>query len=231
MRLEKFIADTTNISRKNIKKLIIQKRIKVNNQIVLKSIQITENDDVYLDNKKLLYQKFSYFMLNKPQGYVCANEDKKHKTVFDLINVNKNKFFTYGRLDKDTEGLLIISNDGILAHQLLTTKYHIPKTYFVQTNIDISENIYDFNKPIILDNHIIKNYKFVKNTNNTCYLTIYSGIFHQVKRMMQFFGLEVTYLKRVQFGDLNLDQNLKLGQYRELTKSEINLLKNKLNSN
>ncbi|MBU4692295.1 16S rRNA pseudouridylate synthase [Mycoplasma zalophi] len=226
MRIEKFIADSLNISRTEIKKLINQKRIKVNNEIIKKSIQVTENDLVFIDDKQIIYEQYSYYMLHKPQGYICANYDNEHKTIFDLMNLNRDKFFSYGRLDKDTEGLLIISNDGNLSHKLLSLKNHVPKKYFLKTNIKIPDLVFEYNKPIVLnEKDIIKEYEFTKIDEYSCYLTIYNGLFHQVKRMMKFFDLEVIYLKRIEFGFLKLDPLLEVGKSRKLTDKEIKLLK------
>ena len=166
-------------------------------------------------------------MMNKPKGYVCANIDKINPTVFDLIKIEdyKKDLFTYGRLDKDTEGLLIISNDGKLAHELLSPKHHVEKKYYVEFDGIINNNkISKLENGILIDGELTKKAKLEKINENSAYITIVEGKFHQVKKMFASVELEVTYLKRIQFGKLFLDENLKLGEYRRLNEKEILLL-------
>ncbi|MGX9340403.1 pseudouridine synthase [Mycoplasma sp. 4044] len=228
MRLEKFLSDATNLSRSEIKKLIASKRVLVNSQIVTKTQQVTENDTICIDNEIIKYRKFFYYMLNKPQGYVCANEDNFQSTIFDLTSLDNKKFFSYGRLDKDTEGLIIISNDGQLGHNLLSPKKHVNKKYFVRTEKQVSqEYISVFENGVTIEEKFkAKPAKLEIINENECLLTISEGKFHQVKRMFEAVGNKVTYLKRLSFGNLQLDKNLELGQWRELTENEINILKN-----
>ncbi|MGX9358405.1 pseudouridine synthase [Mycoplasma sp. 128] len=228
MRLEKFLSDATNLSRSEIKKLIASKRVLVNSQMVTKTQQVTANDTICIDNEIIKYRKFFYYMLNKPQGYVCANEDNFQSTIFDLTSLDNKKFFSYGRLDKDTEGLIIISNDGQLGHNLLSPKKHVNKKYFVQTEKQVSQEYISVfeNGVTIEENFKAKPAKLEIINENECLLTISEGKFHQVKRMFEAVGNKVTYLKRLSFGNLQLDKNLELGQWRELTENEINILKN-----
>ena len=174
-------------------------------------------------------------MLNKPKGFVSATTDREHKTVVDIISSSKKKdLFPVGRLDIDTEGLLLITNDGELAHRLLSPKNHVEKTYYVEVSgilddvdVDAVEEGLDIGeekKTIPAKMEILKT--DIQNNISSCYLTIHEGKFHQVKRMMKKLGKTVTYLKRVSMGSLILDSKLKNGNYRKLTEQEIIELKN-----
>lgn len=187
-----------------------------------------------LNGEKLEYEEFVYLMLNKPSGVVSATYDNKDKTVIDLIKDYKHlDLFPFGRLDKDSEGLLIISNDGKLAHELLSPKKHVDKKYYVEVLGRVtSEDIESFKNGIMLDGELCKSalLEIIKSDDiSYCYVTISEGKYHQVKRMFESVNKKVTYLKRVTFGNLKLDENLKLGEYRKLTEQEINLLKEKDN--
>ena len=174
-------------------------------------------------------------MLNKPKGFVSATTDREHKTVVDIISSSEKKdLFPVGRLDIDTEGLLLITNDGELAHRLLAPKNHVEKTYYVEVSgilddvdVDAVEKGLDIGEEkntIPAKMEILKT--DIQNNISSCYLTIHEGKFHQVKRMMKKLGKTVTYLKRVSMGSLILDSKLKKGNYRKLTEQEIIELKN-----
>ena len=173
-------------------------------------------------------------MLNKPKGFVSATTDREHKTVVDIISSSEKKdLFPVGRLDIDTEGLLLITNDGELAHRLLAPKNHVEKTYYVEVSgilddadVDAVEKGLDIGEEkntIPAKMEILKT--DIQNNISSCYLTIHEGKFHQVKRMMKKLGKTVTYLKRVSMGSLILDSKLKKGNYRKLTEQEIIELK------
>lgn len=234
MRLDKFLVELGKGSRKDAKEYIRKRLVTVNNVIVKSSdIKIDEEKDtVCLNGEKLIYEKFVYIMLNKPAGVVSATFDNKDKTVLDLIHEYKHlNLFPFGRLDKDSEGLLIISNDGKLAHELLSPKKHVDKKYFVIVTGKVNENdVEEFKKGIILDDNekcksaaleIIES-----NDISKCYVTISEGKFHQVKRMFECLNKKVTYLKRVTFGNVYLDPDLETGQYRKLSEEEIEKLRN-----
>lgn len=231
MRLYKFLKDTGFGSRKEVKILIKQKRVSVNDVIVNnEGYSVDENNDIIrVDSEKVIYIKYVYIMLNKPKGVVSATTDNVHSTVIDLINEFKYlELFPVGRLDIDTEGLLLITNDGELSHNLLSPKKHVDKTYLLETDEELSS--LDMNKiesGVMLDNELTLSAKIEKVDNRLYHLTIHEGKFHQVKRMIASTGKTVTYLKRISFGPLKLDESLKLGSYRFLTEEEINLLKNK----
>lgn len=225
MRLDKFLKDTGFGSRKEVKILIKQKRVSVNDTLVSnEGLSINEEKDVVkVDNQIVKYVKYVYIMLNKPQGVVSATTDNIHTTVIDLINDFKYlDLFPVGRLDIDTEGLLLITNDGALSHNLLSPKKHVDKTYFLKT--DLSLTLGDMKRiedGVYLDNELTLPAKIEKITETEYLLTIHEGKFHQVKRMIEAVGKKVTYLKRVSFGPLILDNDLPLGKYRFLTEEEI----------
>ena len=225
MRLDKFLKDTGFGSRKEVKILIKQKRVSVNDTLVSnEGLSINEEKDVVkVDNQIVKYVKYVYIMLNKPQGVISATTDNIHTTVIDLINDFKYlDLFPVGRLDIDTEGLLLITNDGALSHNLLSPKKHVDKTYFLKTNNSLtSDDMKRIEDGVYLDNELTLPAKIEKVSEYEYLLTIHEGKFHQVKRMIEAVGKSVTYLKRVSFGPLVLDNNLPLGKYRFLTEEEI----------
>ena len=225
MRLDKFLKDTGFGSRKEVKILIKQKKVSVNDTLVSnEGLSINEEKDVVkVDNQIVKYVKYVYIMLNKPQGVVSATTDNIHTTVIDLINDFKYlDLFPVGRLDIDTEGLLLITNDGALSHNLLSPKKHVDKTYFLKTNNSLtSDDMKRIEDGVYLDNELTLPAKIEKVSEYEYLLTIHEGKFHQVKRMIEAVGKSVTYLKRVSFGPLVLDNDLPLGKYRFLTEEEI----------
>lgn len=235
-RLDKYLADMSVGTRSEVKNLIKKGLVTVNGEVIRKpeyKVDI-EKDDLVCRGEPVVYQTLVYYILNKPAGVISATNDPKQKTVLDLITDKSRKdLFPVGRLDKDTVGLLLITNDGNLAHRLLSPKHHVDKCYFakVQGNVtkDDAEkfaegvNIGTEDEPEItmpgkLD--IIKS-----DDLSEIRLTIQEGKFHQVKRMFQAVGKEVVYLKRERMGSLILDDNLAEGEYRMLTEEELkNLL-------
>lgn len=243
MRLDKFLANSGIGTRKEVKIILKKGKITVNEKIVKDAkIQIDEiKDNVKIEGKKITYKPFVYIMMNKPSGVISATEDGKHKTVIDLLceKYKNYKVFPVGRLDIDTEGLLLLTNDGVLAHNLLSPKKHVDKKYYVELKEPLT-----IEKKKILENGIKLEENFVtkkakieiidkdKNKNidinkvNSVFITISEGKFHQVKRMFKFVENEVLYLKRVKMGKLLLPEDLKLGEYRELSEEEMNLILN-----
>lgn len=235
-RLDKILSNMGYGSRKDIKKIIKKGRVQVNDKLMKdNSIKIDPyNDKVVLDGMEIYYQKYIYLMLNKPKNVVSSTEDPINKTVLDLIDEEYLIFdpFPAGRLDKDTEGLLILTNDGKLSHELLSPKKGVDKTYYVEVDGFVEEkHKAQFNEGILLDDgyktlpaklEILESDVFSKVK-----ITIQEGKFHQVKRMFQAMDMEVIYLKRISMGSLQLDKDLNLGQYREITQKEIELLKEK----
>lgn len=229
MRLDKFLKDTGFGSRKEVKQIIKQKRVSVNDIIVSnEGLSVDENNDIIkVDNNQVIYIKYIYIMLNKPQGVVSATIDNLHTTVIDLIKEFQYlEPFPVGRLDIDTEGLLLITNDGALSHNLLSPKKHVDKTYYLETDEELTkEDINSIEKGVLIDEELTLPAKLEIISEKKYLLTIHEGKFHQVKRMILSVGKCVTYLKRVKFGPLSLDENLPLGSYRLLTNDEIELLK------
>ncbi len=234
-RLDKILANMGYGSRKDVKRLIKDGRVKVNDNIVFNSdFKVNPYDDhILLDNDKINYRKYIYLMMNKPKGVVSSTDDPNSNTVIDMLD---DKYLVYkpfpvGRLDKDTEGLLLISNDGKLAHELLSPKKRVNKKYYAEVDGYVEEDHIElFKKGIILDDGyktLPSQLKIISSgVVSKVYLTIQEGKFHQVKRMFQSIGMKVLYLKRISMGSLVLDNDLALGQVRELTEEEISLLKN-----
>lgn len=232
IRLDKYLADMGLGTRSQVKVIIKKGKINING-IVVKDSNLkvdSDKDEIYYEGNPIVYAEFEYYMLNKPAGVISASNDKKQKTVIDLIETRKrDDLFPVGRLDKDTEGLLLISNDGELSHNLLSPKKHVDKTYYVELDLPLSD---EKAKEVCDGVYIEKDVKSLpakleRIDERKVYLTIHEGKFHQVKKMFHAVGCEVTYLKRVTFGSLKLDENLGLGEYRPLTMEEINTLKNK----
>ena len=230
MRLDKFLSKTTTESRSQVKKEIRQGMVTVNGIVEkLPEKQIEEKTDcVCLKGKELHYQPFVYFMLNKPAGVVSATEDTLSKTVVELLSREdyRKDIFPAGRLDKDTEGFLLLTNDGELAHRLLTTKKHVDKTYFVRLRDALSEEagIKLETGVSIGEKKDTRPAKVERVDTDTILLTIQEGKFHQVKRMLQAVDNQVLYLKRITFGGLSLDEGLSPGEYRALSDEEVKLL-------
>jgi len=238
MRLDKFLANSGIGTRKEVKIILKKGKIKVNEKIVKDAkMQVDEiKDDVKIEGEKITYKPFVYIMMNKPSGVISATEDGKHKTVIDLLceKYKNYKVFPVGRLDIDTEGLLLLTNDGVLAHNLLSPKKHVDKKYYVGLKEPLT-----IEKKKILENGIKLEENFVTKKAkieiidkdedievNSVFITISEGKFHQVKRMFKFVENEVLYLKRVKMGKLLLPEDLKLGEYRELSEEEMNLILN-----
>lgn len=236
LRLDKFLCDMGLGTRSEVKSLIKKKKIVLNGEIAKKdNIKIDiESDIVEYDGNKLEYVQYEYYMLNKPSGVVSATNDDKDRTVVDLIDDNIKDIFPVGRLDKDTEGLLILTNDGALAHNLLSPKKHVDKKYYAHINGLVEEShIQMFKSGLNINDEYTTKEAILElietdfeNNLSKVYVTIREGKYHQVKRMFKAIGMKVVYLKRISMGRLELDSNLELGQYRKLTKEEIDLLKN-----
>ena len=230
MRLDKFIGACTSYSRKDIKKLARDGAVKVNGETVKKTeIHIDENNDrVTLLGKALEYKKHIYLMMNKPPGYVSATEDKKLSTVTELLPEEYARFspFPAGRLDIDTEGLLILTDDGDFAHRLTSPKKDVKKRYFARLDIPAEEkDIKAFAESMDLGDFVAKPALLeITEDPYEVYVTISEGKFHQVKRMCEKVGKNVVYLKRVSIGKLSLDESLEPGEVQELSEKERELI-------
>ena len=232
IRLDKYLADMGMGTRSELKKMIRSGRVQIDGVPVKKPEEKVdiESQTVTLDGKNVAYQTMEYYMLHKPSGVVSATKDKKEKTVLDLIEGQKRKdLFPVGRLDKDTEGLLLITNDGTLAHRLLAPGKHVDKVYYAKIDGKVTkEDVIRFSEGVdIGDEDLTLPAKLEILTSaeeSQILLTIQEGRFHQVKRMFESVGKKVTYLKRMSMGSLILDENLKKWEYRPLTKEEIEKL-------
>lgn len=232
IRLDKLLAHSGYGSRKEVKELIRKGQVSVN-EVVIKDddFKVDEvNDEVIVEGIIVDYQKFIYIMMNKPDGVLSATYDPKDPIVLDLIiDTPTRGLFPVGRLDKDSEGLLLITNDGKLAHELLSPKKHVDKVYYIEYDGELVKDVKEkFKEGIILED----GYKCLPASiellnDNKAYVTISEGKFHQVKRMINMCNGEVTYLKRIKFGPLKLDNELKEGEYRFLSNLELDSLKNR----
>ncbi|EOW8179990.1 pseudouridine synthase [Listeria monocytogenes] len=233
MRLDKLLSHTGFGSRKEVKPLLKSGAVVVNGTIQKDSkTQVNpDKDQITVHGTPVVYQEFVYFMLHKPQNVVSATEDNVSETVIDLLAQEDTLTdpFPVGRLDKDTEGLLIITNDGTLAHNLLSPKKHIDKTYYAKIDGDVTAaDVEAFAAGIELDDgYTCKPARLEIITPNEIKVTIQEGKFHQVKRMFAARGKSVSYLKRISMGNLQLDESLELGEYRPLTEAELAILQNK----
>jgi len=233
VRIDKLLANRGFGSRKEVKKLLKSGAVKIDGVPVKDaSTHINPTEQILtIHGEELEYREFIYLMLNKPPGILSATEDPLQQTVIDILEVEDAVYnpFPVGRLDKDTEGLLLITNDGQLAHRLLSPKKHVPKTYFAVIDGHVTEEDVDsFKEGVILDDgyktmpaklDIIK-----AGIRSDIEITIMEGKFHQVKRMFESVGKRVVYLQRIKMGPLALDETLELGEYRELTDEELESL-------
>ena len=230
MRLDKFLCDNNIGTRSQVKEYIKKGQVSVNGQTAKKpDTKVNEETDIVtFQGKELQYQKYVYYMLNKPEGVVSATNDNTAPTVTSLLTVAEQKeLFPVGRLDKDTTGLLLLTNDGALAHDLLSPKKHVDKTYLVTPEKPLSaEDIHRLESGLdIGDDKTTSPAKAVLTADGNLLLTIHEGRFHQVKRMLQAIDNQVLTLERVSFGPLSLDPALSRGEYRRLTEEEIHHLR------
>lgn len=229
IRLDKYLAHAKVGTRKEVKKLIRQGHIRVNGEICRKDDEKIDetNVEVLYDEEVIDYQEFYYIMLNKPPGYVSSNVDELDPSVLHLIDeVFAFDLFCVGRLDVDTHGLLLLTNDGKFAHHLLSPRHNIEKEYYVELANNVSDSdIQQLENGILIDDRYTKPAKVIKIDTNIVHLIIREGKFHQVKRMFIALGNEVVYLKRIRIGLLGLDESLEEGSYRFLSEKELQLLK------
>lgn len=232
LRLDRYLAEMGIGTRSEVKRAIAKGLVRVNDTIIKKTeFKVdTEIDTVFFQDQPVSYIEYEYYMLNKPAGVISASEDRRESTVVDLIAERKrNDLFPVGRLDRDTEGLLLITNDGALSHRLLSPKKHVDKTYYAKIDGKVTiEDVKQFAKGVdIGDEKLTMPAELIileSGIESKIELTIHEGRFHQVKRMFHAVGKEVVYLKRLRMGSLVLDQRLKPGEYRELTKEEMEQL-------
>lgn len=229
IRLDKYLAQMNKGTRKEIKEAAKRGKIMVNGNIVKNTdLKINpEQDQVLFDNKMVEFIEYEYFIMNKPQGVISATKDGQDKTVIDLIKDNVRKdLFPVGRLDKDTEGLLLITNNGDLAHRLLSPAKHVKKIYYAKIDGIVTEDdVKKFSEGMELSDGTVTRPAALKVLISApiseIELTIYEGKYHQVKRMFAAVGKQVLYLKRICMGELYLDKELDTGAYRRLTDEEL----------
>lgn len=230
LRLDKYLCELNIGTRSQVKSYLKQGLVTVNGEVIVRPEQKVDEtkDSIAFRGKSCNYQKYVYYMLNKPAGVVSATEDNTCTTVTDLLKSAGHKdLFPVGRLDKDTEGLLILTNDGELCHNLLSPRKHISKTYFAELEGELSEEaVTKLEQGVDIGeerNTLPASVELL--SPRTIHLTITEGKFHQVKRMLSAVDNKVLYLKRVAMGSLSLDKKLSLGEYRELTDEEVRSLK------
>ena len=235
MRLDNFLVACAVGSRTEVKNLLKAGRVMVNGKKEKSAkLQIDEErDEIRFDGQVLEYEEFVYYMMNKPKGVISATEDPKHRTVLDLLDdiALSKEVFPVGRLDMDTHGLLLLTNDGQLAHALLSPKRHVDKTYLAQVKgIMTQEDVETFAKGIPLKDFTCQPAKLelvsieTEKNQSQIRVTIAEGKFHQIKRMVGYCGKEVVDLQRLTMGTLVLDENLQRGEWRRLTKEELEVL-------
>lgn len=230
VRVDKILSELGFGSRQEIKKYVKAGKIRINDNIVKKPEEKlnSEVDKLFFEGKEVEVEEFETFILYKPAGYVCATKDNVHKTVMELIDSKRKNVVPVGRLDLDTEGILILTNDGDLNHRLVSPSSHVDKTYYAIFEGRLNENAVEMTKNglDIGEGEVSKPAKLEIISSNEIMLTIHEGKFHQVKRMVKALGGEVTYLKRVAFGGLRLDDlKLKKGESRKITEIEMEMLK------
>lgn len=235
-RLDKILANLGYGSRKEVKALCRKGEVVVDGTPVKDSAEKVDpvNATIEVKGEKINYRKFIYLMMNKPDGVVSATFDNYDETVIDLLDPEYQVFepFPIGRLDKDTVGLLLITNDGELNHKLIAPKNHVDKVYYAEINKPVEESdIEKFKKGITLDDGYLcmpAKLEVISSDENgsSVHVTIQEGKFHQVKRMFEAVDKSVVYLRRISFGPLKLDETVEEGNFRELTEEEIELLKN-----
>lgn len=234
-RIDKILSNLGYGTRKDLKKIVKNGMVQVNGITIKDSAMKVdpEKDKIVINGEEIFYREFIYLMMNKPAGVISATFDNKDETVIDLLEVEHQVFepFPVGRLDKDTVGLLLLTNDGDLNHRLISPKWKVDKAYFAKIDQKVTEeDIEKFKHGITLDDgyrckEAILEIQKASEEGSEIVLTIQEGKFHQVKRMFEAVGKKVTYLKRIEFGTLPLDEDLEEGEYRELTEEEIAILK------
>ena len=231
IRLDKFLADAGSGTRSEVKKYIQKGKVQVNGITAKKpELKVSETDEVILDGTVVSKApEFVYYLLHKPAGYVSATEDKCDRTVMELVPSDRKGLFPVGRLDKDTEGLLLITDDGALAHELLSPKKHVDKTYYAVTDGCMTdEDVQQFAQGLEIGEKnptMPAKLELLSTRKAEIQLTIKEGKFHQVKRMTEAVGKKVTYLKRISMGVLSLPDDLDIGECRQLTVEEEKKLK------
>lgn len=229
MRLDKLVADAASMTRKEAREQIKRGSVEVDGEIIRDAAkQVDEKSELKISGKKAAYSEFIYIMLNKPAGFITATQDKNKQTVFDLLapSLKRYNLSPVGRLDIDTEGFVLLTNDGQLTHELLSPNKNVGKTYYVELAGIISDSDIEKLETGVNIGFITKPAKVKRLGERAIYLTITEGKFHQIKRMAHEINNEVTYLKRLSYGKLYLDESLEKGAYRRLSDEEIEKIYN-----
>ncbi len=231
-RLDKIISSRTGLSRKEAKAAVSGGKVTVNGNIIrFSEYKVGENDEIFLGCNKISEKAHLYIVLHKPKGYVSATEDPTQKTVLELVpeELMRSGLFPAGRLDKDTTGLMIITDDGDFAHRILSPKKHVSKKYAVTIDLPVTDAMEKgFAEGIELNDGICKTAKLEKTGEYTCFVTLSEGRYHQIKRMFGCFGAKVTELHRLSMGGFFLPDDLPEGECRELTEEEVALIESKV---
>jgi len=228
-RLDKVISNQTNYSRKNVRELVKEKLVMVNGEIISKvDMKVNlDRDKIMIDGRELIIKKYVYLVLNKPKGFISATEDRTQRTVLDLVpdKYRHRNLFPAGRLDKDTTGLMIITDDGDFAHNILSPKKHVSKTYHVTIDKPVTEEmIIGFKTGVKLNDGECQSATLEIIGQYTARVILTEGRYHQIKRMFGCFGAKVLELERIKMGSFELPETLKSGECRELTKEELTLI-------
>ncbi len=228
MRLDKFLSETKTLTRSEAGKAVRRGDITVNGKVATKSnMSVETTDTITVCGRVIEYSEFRYIMLNKPEGYVSATEDRDHQTVLELMpaELSGRGLFPAGRLDRDTTGLMIITDDGQLAHNILAPKKHVQKIYHVELDIPVTEEMArGFAEGVELNDGVCKEAGLKITGEYTAKVTLKEGRYHQIKRMFGCYGAKVVTLHRLAMGNLHLPEDLAVGECRELTEEELKLL-------
>lgn len=228
MRLDRMLSNAHAGTRTQVKKLVKDGRVCVNGERAPhSSLQIDENNDtITIDGNPIVYEKYVYFMLYKPAGYISATESSHEPTVMDLMPQDIRGLFPCGRLDRDTEGLLLMTNDGPLAHKLLSPKYRTEKEYYIEHALPLrAEDVQRIEKGVVYEGVQYRPAKYKRISDTACTLTVCEGKYHEIKLIFSSLNNHVDYLKRIRMKNLKLDESIKKGSYRTLTESELDDLK------
>lgn len=232
-RLDKILSNRTNLSRKDAKSAIFSGRVLVNSVCVRNPDEkLTDSDEIILDGRKISEDRHLYLVLHKPKGYVSATEDGKDKTVLELVppELFRPGLFPAGRLDKDTTGLMILTDDGDFAHRILSPRKHVPKSYAVTLDLPVTEEMrIGFEKGVLLNDGVCKAASLLKTGEQTAIVTLSEGRYHQIKRMFGCFGAKVLELHRLSMGGFSLPDDLPEGACRPLSPDELVQIEKKVN--
>jgi len=233
-RLDRLVCEVSGVSRADAKKLIAKGLVKINGEIVRKADRKAEDtDDIVINGRSYTHEKYVYIMLNKPEGVVSATGDKNDVTVIDLVKDDfpRRNLFPAGRLDKTSTGFVLITDDGNFAHDILSPKHHVPKTYVVTVDSPVTDRVVrDFREGVTLaDGTVLKSAEITPYDDGyTAQIILHQGVYHQIKRMLGVFDIGVNTLHRTAIGGLKMPESLKPGEYVKLAKQQVELIADSL---